>query len=147
MGNILATKIPTTIPSATDRGKSAPRSSSSFLTGLWNILFSISFRRMMPPTTEAETCAEVRSMWDKTKRQRFHTLCARQRQGPLTAKEQAELDGLSRDLEEMEASYLRPATARKRQEAEKLRAINVALRDVIRRRDEHLARMKATLAQ
>jgi hypothetical protein len=86
-------------------------------------------------------------MWDKTKRQRFHTLCARQRQGPLTATEQAELDGLSRDLEEMEASYLHPATERKRQEAEKLRAINVALRDVIRRRDEHLARMKATLAQ
>ena len=79
-------------------------------------------------------------MWDKTKCQRFRMLSARQRQGTLTAKEQTELDGLFRDLEEMEASYLHPATERKRQEAEKLRAINVALRDVIQRREEHLAR-------
>jgi hypothetical protein len=86
-------------------------------------------------------------MWDETKSQRFSTLRARARQGTLTAEEKMELDGLYRDIEGMEAAYLRPATERKQQETEKRQAINEALRDVIRRKEEHLARMQATLAQ
>lgn len=35
----------------------------------------------------------------------------------------------------MEAAYLRPATERKQQETEKLRAINEMLRNVIRRKE------------
>jgi len=57
------------------------------------------------------------------------------------------VNGLYRHLEEMEASYLLPGIECKRHETEKLRAINEALRDVIRRKEEHLARMQATLAQ
>ena len=86
-------------------------------------------------------------MWDKTKRQRFSLLRERERQGALTTEEQTELRGLYRHLEEMEESYLLPAVERKRHETAKLRAINEALRDVIRRKEEHLARMQATLAQ
>jgi hypothetical protein len=86
-------------------------------------------------------------MWDKTKRQRFSLLRERERQGALTPEEQTELHGLYRHLEEMEASYLLPGMERKRHETAKLRAINEALRDVIRRREEHLARMQGTLAQ
>jgi hypothetical protein len=74
--------------------------------------------------------------WDDTARQRFHALRERERQGALTAVE-AELRGLYGDLEEMEASALRPAIARKRHETEKLRAINEALRDVIQDLGEH----------
>ena len=73
-------------------------------------------------------------MGDKTKRQRFSTLRERARHGALTAEEQTELNGLYRHLEEMEASSLLPGIERKRHEAEKLQAINVALRDVIRRK-------------
>jgi hypothetical protein len=72
-------------------------------------------------------------MWDETKRQRFNTLRIRERQGVLTAEEQTELAGLYRDIEATEAAYLGPATVRRRQETEKLQAINEALRDVIRR--------------
>jgi hypothetical protein len=76
-------------------------------------------------------------MWDDTTRQRFHTLRERERQGALTTVEQAELHGLYGDLEEMEASTLRPAIERKRHETEKLQAINAALRDVIQDLGEH----------
>ena len=86
-------------------------------------------------------------MWDNTTRQRFHTLRERERQGALTTAEQAELHGLYGDLEAMEASALRPAIARKRHETAKLQAINAALRDVIRRKEAHLARMRATFTQ
>ena len=86
-------------------------------------------------------------MWDKTKRQRFSLLRERERQGTLTTEEQTELYGLYRHFEEMEAFSLLPGIERKRQETAKLRAINEALRDVIRRKEEHLARMQATLAQ
>ena len=86
-------------------------------------------------------------MWDKTKRQRFSTLREIERQGALTPEEQTELHGLYRHLEEMEASYLLPGIERKQHETEKLRAINEALRDVIRRKEEHLTRMQGTLAQ
>ena len=86
-------------------------------------------------------------MLDKAKRQRFSTLRERERQGALTPEERMELRGLYRHLEEMEESYLLPAVERKRHETAKLRAINEALRDVIRRKEEHLARMQATLAQ
>ena len=72
-------------------------------------------------------------MWDETKRQRFNTLRIREKQGVLTAEEQSELESLYRDIEAAEAAYLGPATERRRQETEKLRAINEALRDVIRR--------------
>jgi hypothetical protein len=86
-------------------------------------------------------------MWDKTKRQRFSLLRERERQGALTIEEQTELCGLYRHLEEMEASSLLPGIEHKQHETDKLRAINEALRDVIRRKEEHLARMQATLAQ
>jgi ABC-type phosphate transport system auxiliary subunit len=86
-------------------------------------------------------------MWDDTTRQRFHMLRERERQSALTTEEQEELYGLYGDLEEMEASALRPAIERKRHETEKLQAINEALRDVIRRKEAHLARMSATFAQ
>ena len=76
-------------------------------------------------------------MWDDTIRQRFHTLRERERQGTLTTAEQAELHGLYGDLEEIEASSLRPAIERKRHETAKLRAINEALRDVIQDLGEH----------
>ena len=85
-------------------------------------------------------------MWDKTQRQRFSLLLERERQSTLTTEEQTELGGLYRHLEEMEASYLLPGIERKRHEMAKLRAINEALRDVIPRKEEHLARMQATLA-
>ena len=65
----------------------------------------------------------------------------------MTTEEQTELHGLYRSLKEMEASYLLPAIERKRHETEKLRAVNEAFRDVIRRKEEHLARRQATLAQ
>jgi len=77
-------------------------------------------------------------MWDNTTRQRFHTLRERERQGALTTAEQAELHGLYGDLEEIEASALRPAIERKRHETAKLQAINKALRDVIQNLGEHL---------
>ena len=86
-------------------------------------------------------------MWDESKRQRFSALRERERQGTLTAEESTELAGLYHAIEEMEATYLRPATRGKQQEREKLHALNEALRDVIRRKKAHLARMKATLAQ
>ena len=86
-------------------------------------------------------------MWDEITRQRFSSLRIRERQGVLTAEEQTELDGLYRDIEATEAAYLGPATERRRQETEKLRAINEALRDVIQRKEVHLARMKVALAQ
>jgi hypothetical protein len=91
--------------------------------------------------------AEGRIMWNESKRQRFRALCARERQGILTAEEKTELEGLYHAIEEMEATYLRPATKSKQQEREKLHALNEALRDVIRRKEAHLARMKAALAQ
>jgi hypothetical protein len=71
----------------------------------------------------------------------------RERQGTLTTEEQTELRGLYRHLEAMEASHLLPGIERKRHGTEKLRVINAALRDVIRRKEEHLARMQATLAE
>ena len=86
-------------------------------------------------------------MWDKTKRQRFSLLRERERQGALTTEEQTELRGLYRHLEEMEASSFCLALNANDMRQEKLRAINEALRDVIRRKEEHLARMQATLAQ
>jgi hypothetical protein len=86
-------------------------------------------------------------MWNKTKHQRFSILRERERQGVLTTEEQTELHGLYRHLEEVEASSLLPGIERRRHETEKLQAINEALRDVIRRKEEHLARMRATLAQ
>jgi branched-subunit amino acid aminotransferase/4-amino-4-deoxychorismate lyase len=93
------------------------------------------------------TQIEVNVMWDETKRWRFSALRERQRQGALTAEEKVELDELYREIEEMEAVYLRPATERKQQETEKLRAINEMLRDVIQRKEEHLSRTKTTLTQ
>lgn len=86
-------------------------------------------------------------MWDESKRQRFSALRARERQGALTAEESTELAGLYHAIEEMEATYLRPATKCKQQEREKLHALNEALRDVIRRKEAHLAHRQATLAQ
>jgi hypothetical protein len=65
-------------------------------------------------------------MWDETKRQRFSTLCVRERQGTLIAEEQAALDELYSNIAEMEAVSLRPATERRQQEMEQLRAINTA---------------------
>ena len=78
-------------------------------------------------------------MWDDTTRERFHTLRERERHGALTTAEQEELHGLYGNLEEMEASTLRPAIERKRHETTKLQAITEALRDVIRRKEAHLA--------
>ena len=86
-------------------------------------------------------------MWDESKRQRFSALRERERQGALTAEESTELEGLYHAIEEMEATYLRPTTECKQQQREKLRALNEALRDAIRRKEVHLAGMKATLAQ
>jgi hypothetical protein len=86
-------------------------------------------------------------MWNETKGRSFSLLCVHERQGTLIAEEQATLDGLYSDIEEMEAVSLRPATERRQQETEQLRVINMALRDVMRRKEEHLARMKATLAK
>ena len=86
-------------------------------------------------------------MWDEAKRQRFSTLRTREKRGVMTAEEQSELESLYRDIEATEVAYLGPATERRRQETEKLRAINEALRDVIQRKEAHLVRMKVALAQ
>lgn len=76
-------------------------------------------------------------MWDETKRQRFSLLRTQAKRGTLTAAEQRELDELYRDLEAREAASLQPAMAHKQEETAKLRALNEALRDVIRRKEEH----------
>jgi hypothetical protein len=83
-------------------------------------------------------------MWNEARRQRFAALRKRAKQGALTPEERVELDGLYHEIEEMEAAYLSPATERKRQEAENLHAINEALREVTRRKEERLAQMKAS---
>ena len=85
-------------------------------------------------------------MWDKTKRQRFSLLRERERQGALTQKSRRNCTDCIATLRKWRhLTFCLALNAN--DETEKLRAINEALRDVIRRKEEHLTRMQGTLAQ
>ena len=86
-------------------------------------------------------------MGNGSKRQRFTALRERERQGALTPEEQAALAALYREIDEMEASSLRAAIERKRQQTETLHALNERLREVIRRKEERLAELRAAFSQ
>ena len=72
-------------------------------------------------------------MWSDEQKQRFQALRTRARQQELTAPEQAELAQMIQELEEEEATYLRPATQRLEQRNLQLAAQNVALKTLVER--------------
>ena len=86
-------------------------------------------------------------MWDQATRQLFKDLRQRERDRTLTPEEKTRLLSLYREIEDEEKSSLGPATTRKDEEATRLRALNDALRDTIRRKEEHLALMRTTADQ
>src|SRR5579862_9592621 len=73
-------------------------------------------------------------MLDEATQQRFDQIRDRLRQGPLSESEQAELDGIVRQIEEAEAVYLRPANERMRAETKQLEEQNRVLLDIVRRK-------------
>jgi hypothetical protein len=84
-------------------------------------------------------------MWDEQKRQRFQQL--RQREGQLTAAEQAELVCLIEELEAAEAAYLNEATQRLRQDRQTTEKQNRTLEELAGRRQALVQRLSSVLAE
>ena len=84
-------------------------------------------------------------MWDDEKRKRFNALRKPGRR--LDAADQAELAALVKELEEMEAAYLKPATQRLRHENDRLEKRNRELQDLIKRKEALVTRLEAILAE
>jgi hypothetical protein len=85
-------------------------------------------------------------MWIEGKRTRFRTLRQQEIEGTLTESEQAELAQMIAELEAEEASYLKPATQRIREERLHLQSQNAALKSVIKRQERLARRLERTLA-
>jgi hypothetical protein len=86
-------------------------------------------------------------MWDEKKQACFKALRAVERQGRLTASEQAALGLLTQELDALEAAYLHPATERVRQEREALAAQNTQLEELLRERQAYLAELRRVVAE
>jgi hypothetical protein len=93
-------------------------------------------------------------MWDVSKSQRFQYLRGRELDGELTEAEQAELAGLIRELEDLEASRLAPALERLRQEnvgleleASRLAQQERELTELLRQKEAYLARARAMVTE
>lgn len=86
-------------------------------------------------------------MFDAEKRSRFRTLQERQDAGLADANEQAELAKLASEIEGSEAAYLTPATARIRQDRERIERQNRKLEELVRRRNAFVERLSGFLAE
>jgi hypothetical protein len=85
-------------------------------------------------------------MFTEQQRKRFAALREREQISTLTEAEQAELEQLIRQVETVEAAYLRPAVERTRQERLQKEAQNVALKTLIRRQERLVRRLERFLA-
>ncbi len=84
-------------------------------------------------------------MWNAEKAARLENLREREAEGSLTASEHAELALMFREIEEAEATYLRPATERLVQETQRIAAQNQALEALLRREETLAARLLDTV--
>jgi hypothetical protein len=89
--------------------------------------------------------AEAQVMWDNQKRTRFEELREPSRQ--LNAVEQTELAALVKELEEVEAGYLKPATERLRRENDSIAKRNLELAELIKRKGALVERLESILAE
>ncbi len=84
-------------------------------------------------------------MWNEVKRQRFDEL--RDLNRPLSSTEQAELDGMVRELEVAEAAYLQPATERLNRANEQAARRNEELRKLAERKHALVVKLQTALAE
>jgi uncharacterized protein (DUF3084 family) len=89
--------------------------------------------------------AEACVMWDDKKRKRFNELREPNRQ--LNAAEQAEVAALVKELDDMEAAYLKPETERLRQENARLAKRNLELAELVKRKEALVERLENILAE
>lgn len=85
-------------------------------------------------------------MWNDEQKQRFQALRTRERQQELTVEEKAELARMIRELEEEEASYLRPANQRLDAKIRQTQEQNRVLKSLARRQQTLIRRMERQLA-
>ena len=85
-------------------------------------------------------------MWTDDKQARFNALRELERQGSSTDAEKAELAALTQELDALEATYLGPATERIRRERQALEAQNQRLEELLREREDYLARVRGLVA-
>jgi vacuolar-type H+-ATPase subunit I/STV1 len=84
-------------------------------------------------------------MWDDQKRKRFNEHREPGRQ--LDAAEQAEVAALVKEVEDMEAVYLKPATERLRRENERRAKRNREMAELIQRKEALVGRLENILAE
>jgi hypothetical protein len=89
--------------------------------------------------------AEAAVMWDNQKRTRFEELREPGRQ--LNAVEQTELAALVKELEDVEAAYLKPATERLRRENDCAQKRNLELAALLKRKEALVERLENVLAE
>jgi hypothetical protein len=89
--------------------------------------------------------AEASIMWDDLKRKRLNELRGAGRQ--LTEPEQAEVAALVKEIEDMEAVYLKPANERLRQETARLEERNRNLESLVKRRKALAQRLEHALKE
>ena len=84
-------------------------------------------------------------MWDDQKRKRFNAL--REPDRHLSPAEQSELAALVKELEDMEAAYLKPATERLRQERLATEKQNARLTEIVKRKKAFVERLDRFLIE
>ena len=84
-------------------------------------------------------------MWDNQKRTRFEELREPGRQ--LNAVEQTELAALVKELENVEAAYLKPATERLRRENDGIAKRNLELSEPAKRKEALVQRLENVLVE
>lgn len=84
-------------------------------------------------------------MWDDQKRQRFNELREPGRQ--LNAAEKTEVVALVKELEDMEAAYLKPANERLRNERLAIEKRNARLAEIINKKKAFVDRLNMLLTE
>jgi len=78
------------------------------------------------------------SMWDANKQVRFSVLWERKFNGALTQSEQAELDSLINELDQLECEMLQPAFVRLDKECKQVAAQNATIESLLKEREQLL---------
>ena len=84
-------------------------------------------------------------MWDKQKLKQFQFLRQRELDGVLTEAEQVRLSQMIQEIDHQEATYLRPATKRLRDERKRIEAQNRTVQDLVRRKEILVTRLHSVL--
>jgi len=86
-------------------------------------------------------------MWDTNKQERFSDLWEQKFSGTLTQSEQAELDNLINELDQLKQEMLQPAFERLDQERKRVKSQNAILKSLLKEREQLLRHAKEQIQQ